>query len=83
MLLHYITAYHPLARCTHIYNSMNYESVSFHHSGNALPDVQITLTENNHSPGTVTLQNPNLQTRLYLEWTGFLNLFPLYVFSIK
>lgn len=42
-VVHYITPHRPLASCTHIYNSMNYESVSFHHSWNALPDVQITL----------------------------------------
>lgn len=39
----YITPYRPLARCAHIYNSMNYESLSFHHSWSSLPDVQITL----------------------------------------
>lgn len=44
-VFHYITAQSPLAHCTHIYNSMNYESASFHHSWNVLPDVQITLRE--------------------------------------
>lgn len=42
-MFHYITAQGPLAHCTCIYNSMNYESCSFHHSWIALPDVQITL----------------------------------------
>lgn len=42
-VFHYITAHCPLARCTHIYKFMNFESVPFHHSWNALPDVQITL----------------------------------------
>lgn len=42
-IFHYITALCPLACRTHIYNPMNYESVSFHHSWNSLPDVQITL----------------------------------------
>lgn len=42
-VFHYIAAQSPLAHCTHIYNSMNYESLPFHRSWNALPDVQIIL----------------------------------------
>lgn len=42
-VFHYITAQSPLAHCTHIYNFMNYESLPFHRSWNALPDVQIIL----------------------------------------
>lgn len=56
---HYITAHIPLACCTVIYNFMNYKSVSFHHSWNILPDVQITLRKTTTSKSALT-QQPNL-----------------------
>lgn len=53
---HYITAHIPLACCTVIYNFMNYKSVSFHHSWNILPDVQITLWKTTTSKSALTEQ---------------------------
>lgn len=54
--IHYITAHIPLACCTVIYNFMNYKSVSFHHSWNILPDVQITLWKTTTSKSALTEQ---------------------------